>query len=479
MSEPKEIKSVLGRDVFLFAAGAVITALSIRYADNFLLWNCLIYFGVAVMAASIFDFIAKWAVRHRNGKMLSLVGMIVCGIGFTVFSIAYFRSSAPSTANVTALSEDAVAHLSMLGWTIKPDPAGTYFQISSVPLPDMEQSAFYFKQYSKPFKIQLQLVSSLNGLHYLSGLTNCVEIQVNAGEFTDLSELSRFVHLKSLAISQVPINGSGVVDLAPLSGLIALTNLNLGSVNTRSITPLSGLHNIKMLYLGNTPVTDISVLSRFTRLESLNIFSTRITDLTPIGNDQALQELMIGGLQTSALSGLSHLKNLKMLTIFEEQPFSLAQVADLPNLETLIVLMGVFPIDLEPIGRLTKLRTLSMSASAIANKSTAPAYHVEIIGSLHNLNDLTLGGLQVSDLRFLSPLQNLTKLSLIDLPISSLAFLQNFVHLQSIYLCDIQIADISPLLALPALSSLQLLRVPARSDLLTQLAKQGVAVKNF
>jgi len=77
------------RDVFFFAGGAVLTALAVRYADNPRLWDGTIYIGVAVMALSILDFLMRQAASHRNSKMFSIVGMIVCGVGFIGFAGVY------------------------------------------------------------------------------------------------------------------------------------------------------------------------------------------------------------------------------------------------------------------------------------------------------------------------------------------------------------------------------------------------------
>jgi hypothetical protein len=414
-------------------------------------------------------------------RMIALIGMLVCVVGFVYFGsslLGFLRARNPASVNA-AVSEDSVARLSALGWTIKPDPKNTTFQISGAALPDMEQSAVYFKNYAKPFNVQLQNVPSLSGLDSLSGLNNCTGIQISAGDFTDISELSGFTHLQSLEMSQIPLNGTAVVDLTPLRGLIDLTNLNLSMVRTRTIAPIAGLINIKSLYLANTLITDISVLSGLSKIESLNISSTRVRNLAPIANDRHLSALTIGAMQAPALSDLSRLQNLKTLLIIDQIPINLRAVANLRNLETLNVLAGNFPLDLEPIGMMEQLSSLTITCMGMPFNIATQVSHADAIGNLHDLKSLTLGGVQVSDLTFLSSLQKLTSLSLSSVPIISLAFAQNLQYLQNVSLINIQIIDVSPLLSLPALSTLTVGRVPARSDVISELQRRGVIVTSF
>jgi hypothetical protein len=60
------------------------------------------------------------------------------------------------------------------------------------------------------------------------------------------------------------------------------------------------------------------------------------------------------------------------------------------------------------------------------------------------------------------------------MPIASIEPLRGLVSLKSLPLNLTNVVDISPLLELPALSNLSVLRTPVRADVLTQLEKNGV-----
>lgn len=466
------------RDMRFFLAGlagaGAMTALAVafpnvtRFATIPLAIVCIIF--------SLYCLLPELKKFHggRRFKLIPLIGMVACGAGFVGFATAFFWTVPRSTATTAALSADAVAHLAALGWTIKPDPISTQFQIASASLPDMKQSAAYFKQFGKPFNLQFQQVNSLVGLHYLADVPNCTAIQINAGQFTDLSELSGFVHLENLGISQLPLNGTDVVDITPLKGLVGLKQLNLGMVRTRSIAPLTYLNGITSLYLGQTLINDISALSGFKNLSSLDISGTRVTNLTPLAGDQNLVELTISGPQVPGVSALTQLKNLKTITINEQQPFSLSALGALINLNSLTLLIGQAPIDLGPIVTLTNLHTLLITGLGFG--FLTPVQNPQVIGSLTGLNELSLGNLQISDLSFLATLSNLNSIGLTNMPVSSISFLQGLGSLQKISLVDVPVVDVSPLLTLPALTGLTVGRVPARQDVISALEKNGVAV---
>jgi hypothetical protein len=86
-------------EIFFFAGGAVLTALAVRYADKPWLWDGTIYVGAAVMAFSILDFLVRKAAPRRNLKMFSIVGMIVCGLGFMTCFLWYFDNNGLEQVN--------------------------------------------------------------------------------------------------------------------------------------------------------------------------------------------------------------------------------------------------------------------------------------------------------------------------------------------------------------------------------------------
>ena len=61
----------------------------------------------------------------------------------------------------------------------------------------------------------------------------------------DVAPLSGLVHLTSL-----DLHGTRVIDVAPLSGLVNLTTLDLAGTRVSDVAPLPGLVDLSTLYFG-------------------------------------------------------------------------------------------------------------------------------------------------------------------------------------------------------------------------------------
>lgn len=383
------------------------------------------------------------------------------------------RSSAGSSGNSGA----ALARLVDLGWTVKPSQRNTQFEVASKALPPMKESAIYFSHLGQPYNLHFQQVTGIEGLHYLANDPNCTKIAINAGAFSDLSELHGFIHLTDLEITQLPFNDSATVDLSPLASMTGLKQLNLDMVRTKSIVALANLKKLRSLNVGQTLISDISSLSGLGLLESLDIRSTRVTDLRPLTPDQNLRELSIGGAQIPGLQSLVNLSNLKKISLIEQQSFDLTGVGALTGLESLWIWDGSPSLDAYPLHDLLNLRALTIAGMDL--RISAAVTNIEMIGDLKKLRTLTLDYLLITDLSFLGTLQNLTEINLTRLPVSSIAKLGELKALKKVSLVDIPVVDISPLLSLTDLTELTVGRTPARSDVLEELRRRGVTVTSY
>jgi hypothetical protein len=65
------------------------------------------------------------------------------------------------------------------------------------------------------------------------------------------------------------------------------------------------------------------------------------------------------------------------------------------------------------------------------------------------------------------------------MPVSSIEYVRDLSHLKKIGLTDIAVVDISPLLNLPNLVEITVVRCPVRSDVLTALGRRGVKVNSY
>jgi hypothetical protein len=115
-------------------------------------------------------------------------------------------------------------------------------------------------------------------------------------------------------------------NLAPLSGLSALTTLDVSNTNVADLAPLRGLSALTTLFVSGTPVADLTPLSRLSALASLFASNTQVDDLSPLSGLSALASLFASNTQVADLSPLSGLSALTTLSV------SRTQVADLAPL---------------------------------------------------------------------------------------------------------------------------------------------------
>ncbi len=403
---------------------------------------------------------------EQRRKMMPLIGMVVFGVGFIGCAAWYFWPVKEDAAQ-------AVAKLTELGWTVKPGDDEILFEVNARPLPPMKESAAYFSEIRRPFRLHFQQVASLDGLHFLADIQACKNIEMNAGTFTDLSELSGFTHLENLIISQTPLDKPQAIDPSPLASLIHLRSLNLNMSRVRSTEFLERMKNLQTLNLGGTLISDISPLAGLKDLRSLEIRDTRATDLRPLQALDELTDLTISGAQVAGLVSLSDLPNLKRLMLIEQRPVDLSPVGNLKNLESLFV-WGLPDFDVSALGNLTRMEDLQLSGIGFGQFSSIR--NVERLAALKNLRRLTIGQLALRNLDIIKSFAELEELNLNQLPINSIAAVEGLLHLKKVTMVDVPIIDISPLLHVPNLTEVYLIRVPARADVLAQLQREGVKV---
>ena len=166
-------------------------------------------------------------------------------------------------------------------------------------------------------------ISDLTGLEYATNLT-----RIDLGEEWVSGEGNR--------------NSNNISNIAPLSGLINLTSLDLDSNDISDVTLLSSLINLTWLDLSNNDISDIKPLSALTKLTSLSLDSNDILDI-------------------KSLSGLTNLTNLNLNDNFISDS-DIALLANLTNLTSLS--LGSNDIsDIKPLSNLTNLTSLNLSSN--------------------------------------------------------------------------------------------------------------------
>jgi hypothetical protein len=417
-----------------------------------------------------------WGIIPSHERLpLGPVGLAIIGIACLVGACGWYSDI---SKNSEATNAEAIAQLTALGWTVRPFPDGTRFEIANGPPPSMERSKLYFARMTKPFSLSFQMVPNIDGLHKLASIKHCTKITIMASNLNDLSELRGFTHLINLEIAQVPYSGGGALDVSPLGSLVNLESLDLRMTRTRSIEALATLTKLKTLSIQDTLVSDISALSHLTSLEALDMRGTAVTGLRPIADDAHLAKLTIGAAQLAGLPELAKLSALKSLIIIEQSPINISSIRSLTNLESLdIWYLGIAPLDISSISNLNHLQTLRITGGGGPLLAPTPVNGTQIIGDLTEMRTLGLSYLQIADISFVARLRKLEAIGLNSLPITSISALNGITTIKDVTLSGVQVVDISPLLTLPNLGDLAIGATPARADVISQLERRGVKVR--
>lgn len=296
-----------------------------------------------------------------------------------------------------------------------------------------------------PYLSDISALSSLLNISALS-LTGCPEL-------SDISPVSRHYTLSSLDLSMCQ-NISGL-SLLHLSGLLRLKSLDLGGCSR--LDDLSGLvHLTNLISLDIShckSLRNIAKLSCLQSLKNIDISHTRFTDLTPIASLQNLATLEMRGCEgTTDLSPLRNLANLTDLTMSAcRKVQDLSPLSNLSRL-TSLNLRGFRIPTIDFIGQLSRLTTLTLDNWPCLEDITP-------IGNLRNLKTLNISRCRtLKDITAVANLNNLTCLSLdFCQSLEDLSPLKCLSQIESLSIHNTSASSISPLRDLRTLRALRIL----------------------
>ena len=331
--------------------------------------------GLAISALLILPLALgnSWVTGSFGMQGLSRGMLIICFVGMVYSSLAIWVSiedldsaklnpAFPSTTPLPEI-ESPIENLARLGWNIKRDAEDSMlFEIVNKPLPNMEESANYLRALNKPFQLHLQQVSSVAGFTFLSGINNCIRLEINASDIEDLSELRGLAGLRTLIISQTPFSVRHQLNISAIASLMNIETINLNGSRVNNLEPLRGLMKLVSLNIGGSLVRDLSPIKNLELLTSLDVRDSRVTDLSVLDGADALEELSVDEKQVPSLTRLSHLAKLYKLNIITHEPLDMMPVGTLSNLKSLFV-WGPSVIDLSPLRKVSKLTNVQVSGS--------------------------------------------------------------------------------------------------------------------
>lgn len=217
-----------------------------------------------------------------------------------------------------------------------------------------------------------------------------------------------------------------------------LIGLDLPPRGIRDLTGLELAINLESLTLFRNHVRDLSPLSNLTQLRTVTVFSNDIVDLSPLSGVAALEYLYLSLTRITDLTPLKELEHLQVLSLHR----------------------NVALVDISPVSKLPRLRSLNLTESWNVDFSD--------LAEFNTLSTLHLANVRLSDL---SPLRNLSRLERLVLTnnnISHLTSLDGMTGLRELVLDQNPLSDLSPLAALPELRELDISMTPV--DDLTPLA---------
>jgi Leucine-rich repeat (LRR) protein len=161
-------------------------------------------------------------------------------------------------------------------------------------------------------------------------------------------------------------------------------------------------------------------------------------------------------------------------------PLDLSPATTLKKLTTLEV-MAANALSLSPLKQMSGLSELTIIGTGVSFRDLGYSIHLAdagAIGDLRGLRKLGLAWVDVRDTSFLEGLDQLREIYINQTrSLSDVRTMGALLSLQSVQLVATSVVDISPLLNLPNLKRLTLQVTPARMDVVTELKRRGVSIR--
>ena len=258
-------------------------------------------------------------------------------------------------------------------------------------------------------------------------------------------------------------------DLRALSGLTALTTLDLSRTQVTDVGALAGLTALTTLDLSVTKVTDVGALAGLTALTKLDLSVTKVTDVGALAGLTALTKLDLSLTQVKDVSALAGLTALTTLDLSRTKVKDVGALAGLTALTTL-TLSHTKVTDVGALAGLTALTTLDLSGTQVKD--------VGALAGLTALTTLDLGSTKVKDVGALTGLTALTTLDLRGTQVDDVSALAGLTALTTLDLNFTQVNDVGALAALPNLAEISVESDDRRDKLAASLGARGAIVQD-
>jgi len=210
----------------------------------------------------------------------------------------------------------------------------------------------------------------------------------------------RLVQIDGMKVLDISAD-SLLMDLAPVSQLSDLVEINLSNSLVSDLDPLRNLNKLEKINCSGSAVIVINDLRYAANLTAFDCSQTGISDISVVANFKKLNSLKLSNSAVKSILSLAELPALSQLSlsgITLDNPEELGNLSAVTNLD--LSNSGFDNID--PLDSLFQLQNLNIDSTAIV--SLAP------LRKLQSLSTIEANHTQITDL---SPLENLASLKII------------------------------------------------------------------
>lgn len=304
-------------------------------------------------------------------------------------------------------------------------------------------------------KIDLSSEGFFKTLEPVKVLSNLEHINLDNNNFTQLSDLSNFPHLKILSIRSNQLDS---LDRLPL--LNELEEFYAGeNPFVSGLSKLKNIPNVKKVEMPGVGISDIHALSELKKLESLDVSRNNVSEFLPLSKLENLSQLYIGNTFRGKLDSFPTLLSLKYLDI-SQNDITVSNAAEILNQIKSCVNISTLSVSNNTLSNLYALVNEGSSSIIFPNLESIylqnnSLYGVAGVGVYQKLKEIYLANNSIKDIEPAFKLTNLEVLSIEYNPVQKIDGIEQLKKLRYINLsgCGIR-TGFSSLVALSKLTDL-------------------------
>ena len=230
------------------------------------------------------------------------------------------------------------------------------------------------------------------------------EVYLSNNKLTDINALQRAPMVTYLSLAN---NGLTTEGTAAIKNYPYLTYLSLANNQIDSVENLTGLSYLTELRLHNNNLTDVSGLRALVNLEILYLGHNNIQDVGFLNALTELQILYINDNSIADIADLTGLSKLELINVSNNEISSLSVLRNYTGTLTEIYAENNKLTDFSFVNGASNLHILMLSGN---DTTLAQDNMVTWLSGLNEMEVLTLSGIRLNDLSFLSSMENLVRL---------------------------------------------------------------------